>query len=427
VLADLVMAKRDGSSLLHALQDQLSTLTFVMMTGHGSVDSAVAAMKAGAYDYCTKPLDPRRLRMLLEQVIARHRTLRHVTRLQRHLQQHGRFGHTVGTSPPIQAVNEVVARTAPTDASVLLWGESGTGKDVVARTIHDLSPRASAPFVAVNCAAIPDGLLESEICGYERGAFTGAVGRREGCFALAHRGTLFLDEMTETAPAIQAKLLRILQERTVRPLGSTVDRAVDVRIIAATNVDPVDALRDGRLREDLFYRISVMTIGLPPLRDRQADVPLLAQAFVSDFVGREGRRVRGFTQEALETLERHTWPGNIRELRNVVERAVILARDEFVTVEDLPDELVHGSAISSTGSVTVSPGMDLKQAERLLIEATLEHTGDNKTRTAKMLGMSVKTLYNKLLTFDGAPDTSGQMPPPVVTHALPETNVADSP
>ena len=312
VLADLVMPRRDGLSLLRALSDQLSDLTFVMVTAQGSVEGAVAAMKDGAYDYLTKPIDPQRLRVLLEKLVERHESKREVAALKREIVSDGRLDQIVGKSAAIRKVYELVEQTAPTPASVLIYGESGTGKELVAAAIHKLSPRSASPFVAINCAAIPEGLLESEIFGHERGAFTGAVSQRQGCFELAHRGTLFLDEVAEMAPLLQAKLLRVLQERTVRRLGGTRTHPFDVRIVAATNAEPKAAILDGRLRDDLYYRINVVEISLPPLRERAEDVPLLVQAFLPEFSRHRQRPVRDVTPDALRALERYTWPGNVR-------------------------------------------------------------------------------------------------------------------
>ena len=394
VLADLVMPKRDGLSLLRGLKDRLDELSFVMVTAQGTVDSAVSAMKEGAYDYLTKPVDPQRLQVLLERMVERHDTRREMTALKRQLVDTGRFGGTIGNSPAIREVFELIEQAAPTEASVLIWGESGTGKELMARTIHELSPRASAPLVALNCAAIPEGLLESEIFGHERGAFTGAVERRQGCFELAHKGTLHLDEIAEMAPGLQAKLLRVLQERSTRRLGASREQPVDVRVIASTNLEPRDAVRDGRLRADLYYRVNVVSIVLPPLRRRREDIPLLVRAFLTEFNQRDQREVEDVSPAALKVLQEYTWPGNIRELRNVIERAVILARGKTLEVGQLPPDLRGGGAAPSRDSL--SPGMRVDEAERRLIELTLEHTGNNKTRAAEMLGISAKTLHNKL-------------------------------
>jgi transcriptional regulator with PAS, ATPase and Fis domain len=278
---------------------------------------------------------------------------------------------------------------------VLIWGESGTGKEVVAQMIHQLSLRVRMPFIAINCAAIPETLLESEIFGHEKGAFTGASERREGCFELADRGTLFLDEIAEMTPATQAKLLRVLQERTFRRLGGRSEQTVDVRIIAATNAVPLDAVKDGRLREDVYYRLNVFSIELPPLRQRLEDLPLLIQSFVAEFNERYGKSVSAADHAAMGILERHVWPGNVRELRNVIERAVILSTGEFIEPKHLP-VLVVGSPPARTPSISLVPGTTVDEGERRLILMTLEHTGDNKTRAAEILGISLKTLHNKL-------------------------------
>ena len=288
---------------------------------------------------------------------------------------------------------------APTDATLLVVGESGTGKEMVARTVHDLSPRRKGPFVAVNCAAIPETLLESEIFGHEKGAFTGAVERRQGCFELADRGTLLLDEVAEMAPSIQAKFLRVLQEGQLRRLGAKSEIQVNVRVIAATNRDPAKALVDGSLREDLYYRLNVFTVALPPLRERPDDVPELVQAFLDEFNERHGRSVRGLDERALEIVRRHRWPGNVRELRNAIERAVIVCPGDLIGVEHLPVPLAPSSPVAMAASedgVLVPVGARIEDAERELILRTLAHVENNKTRAAEILGISLKTLHNKL-------------------------------
>jgi DNA-binding NtrC family response regulator len=398
VLADMVMPRMDGLELLRNVKDQLSDLTFVLITAQGSVDTAVSAMKDGAFDYLTKPVDPQRLRSLLGHVAERQRALREVAGLRHQLQEQGRFGPLVGNAPAIRAVYRMIEQAAPTAASVLVHGESGTGKELVAKTIHELSGRPSNLFVAINCAAIPESLLESEIFGHEKGAFTGAVDRRPGCFELADKGTLFLDEIAETSPAIQTKLLRVLQERTIRRLGGQKEQLVDVRLIAATNLDPAKAVQEGKLRMDLYYRVNVIGIGVPPLRDRAEDIPLLVQTFIAEFNSRNGRNVRAASPEASKLLQHYAWPGNIRELRNVVERAVILSNSDFIEPEHLPGDL-SGPPPPSMQSVGLAPGMTVDQAERKLIELTLAHTHDNKTRAAEILGVTVKTLHNKLKRF----------------------------
>jgi DNA-binding NtrC family response regulator len=395
IVSDLVMPRMGGHDLLRTLKDQLSDITFILLTAQGTIESAVDAIKDGAYDYLSKLVDPQRLRILLNKAVERQETLWEVKLLRRQLREQGSFGRIVGNSPGIRSLYRVIEQAAPTSASVLVWGESGTGKELVAQTVHELSPRASFPFVAINCAAIPETLLESEIFGHEKGAFTGAHDRRTGVFELAHRGTLFLDEIAEMVPGTQVKLLRVLQEQKFRRLGGRQEQTVDVRVIAATNRDPSEAVRDGRLREDLYYRLNVFTIELPGLRERRADIPLLVQTFLNEFNTRNNKAVRAVDQEAMYLLERYPWPGNIRELRNVIERATILAEGDFIEAKHLPSPVVTRSE-QTLPTVTLSPGTTVDEAERRLIVLTLEHTRNNKTRAAEILGISLKTLHNKL-------------------------------
>jgi DNA-binding NtrC family response regulator len=395
VVTDLVMPRMDGQQLLKALREQDPDIAVVILTAQGSVESAVEAIKDGAYDYLTKPVDPQRLQILLANVVERQETLREVKALRRQLRDQGSFGRMIGASPEMRKVYRVIEQAAPTSASVLINGESGTGKELVAQTIHQLSPRANAPFVAINCAAIPETLLESEIFGHEKGAFTGAADRRQGCFELADRGTIFLDEIAEMTPATQVKLLRVLQERSFRRLGGRQEQKVDVRIIAATNAEPDEAVKKGKLREDLFYRLNVFGIILPPLRDRKDDLPLLTQFFLSEFNARNGKAIAGLNNEAMRILDGYGWPGNVRELRNVIERATILADGQFVEPRHLPAALVQAGE-TARPSLQLPPGTTVEEAERRLIQMTLEHTRDNKTRAAEILGISLKTLHNKL-------------------------------
>src|SRR5215218_9635977 len=321
IISDLVMPRMGGLDLLKALATDGGDYTVVILTAQGTVETAVEAIKEGAYDYLTKPIEPQRLKILLDKIVERQETLREVKVLRKQLREHGTFGRMIGSSAQMRKVYQTIEQVAPTSASVLIWGESGTGKELVAQTIHQLSPRTTAPFVPINCAAIPETLLESEIFGHEKGAFTGAVERRQGCFELAHRGTLFLDEIAEMVPGTQVKLLRVLQERKFRRLGGRQEQEVDIRILAATNVDPLEAVRKGKLREDLYYRLNVFTIELPPLRDRREDIPLLIQRFLNEFNGVNEKAVKAVDAEAMQILEQYPWPGNIRELRNIVERA----------------------------------------------------------------------------------------------------------
>jgi DNA-binding NtrC family response regulator len=410
VLSDLVMPNMGGLELLRALRQQPDEeVTVVLMTAQGTVETAVEAIKQGAYDYVTKPVEPPRLKILLDQIVERNGTRREMRVLRRQLREHGTFGPMIGASPEMRRIYQVIEQAAPTSASVLVSGESGTGKELVAQTIHHLSPRASQPFVPINCAAIPDTLLESELFGHEKGAFTGAIARRAGCFELANRGTLFLDEIAEMTPVTQAKLLRVLQERSFRPLGGQREQSVDIRVVAATNVDPLEAVRQGKLREDLYYRLNVFNIRLPPLRQRKSDLPLLVEAFVREFNTHNNRQIAGVGDAVMAALEHYDWPGNVRELRNVIERATIVARGSLIEMSDLPPlagaaaapvasapAAAAAAAPAAPAAAGLTPGTTVDEAERRLIEVTLEHTGGNKTRAADLLGISLKTLHNKL-------------------------------
>jgi DNA-binding NtrC family response regulator len=400
VVSDLVMPRLDGHQLLRRLRASDSDIVLVLLTAQGSVESAVEAIKDGAYDYLTKPVDPQRLHILLDKIVERLDTLREVKVLRRQLRDQGTFGRLIGHSPGMRGVYQTIEQTAPTSASVLISGESGTGKELVAQTIHQLSPRASMPFVAINCAAIPETLLESEIFGHEKGAFTGAAERRQGCFELADRGTLFLDEIAEMTPATQVKLLRVLQERTFRRLGGRQEQKVDVRILAATNMNPSEAVQSGKLRDDLYYRLNVVSIALPPLRERREDLPLLVQSFLSEFTLKLDKPLAAVSQDVMRVFERYAWPGNVRELRNVIERATIIAPGEFIEPQHLPPALVAADE-KGPPALAIAPGTTVDDAERQLIELTLQHTRDNKTRAAEILGISLKTLHNKLNKFRG--------------------------
>jgi DNA-binding NtrC family response regulator len=396
IVTDMVMPRMDGLALLKSLKDEADQLKVIMLTAQGSVETAVEALKNGATDYLTKPVDTQKLKLMLQGIAELNAQKRENEALRRQLKDQGSFGRIVGNSPKMRKIYQVIEQAAPTPASVLIIGESGTGKELVAQMIHQLSARAQALFVAINCAAIPETLLESEIFGHERGAFTGATDRRAGCFELADQGTLFLDEIAEMVPVTQVKLLRVLQERKFRRLGGRVEQEVDVRVIAATNMNPIDAIRDGKLRDDLYYRLNVFTIELPPLRDRKEDLPLITQALIEEFNTRDRRNVKAVAPEAMRMMELYDWPGNVRELRNVIERATILARGEVIEASHLPRFGAPARALEPTSGVTIAPGMTVDEAERKLIVATLEAAGNNKTRAAEMLGISLKTLHNKL-------------------------------
>jgi DNA-binding NtrC family response regulator len=395
VIADLIMPGMDGLALLKPLADLEPAAVVILLTGHATVESAVSAMKDGAYDYLTKPLDPTRLRVLLGKAVEKVEVLREVTVLRRQLKQSRGFGPLLGVSPPMQEVYQFIELAAASSAPVLISGETGTGKELVARTIHQMSARAKGLFVAVNCSAIPETLLESELFGHERGAFTGALERRAGYFELADAGTIFLDEITEMSPALQAKYLRVLQDGVIRRLGAKNEVTVDVRVMAATNRDAAQAVRDKTLREDLYYRINVLNISLPPLRRRAEDIPLLVEVFIAEFNQKYERQIKSVDDAAMLRLREHGWPGNVRELRNVVERAVVSCDGDLITPEFLPFASRPAPEVDQTGAILLPVGTTLEQGERELIQKTLASVHNNKTRAAAILGTTPKTLHNK--------------------------------
>jgi DNA-binding NtrC family response regulator len=398
VLTDLVLPEMDGLTLLQKLRETGRPPIVLLVTGHGTVESAVEAMRHGAFDYLTKPVDATRLQVLLEKSIEQESLSREVNFLRHQLRQKGSFGQLVGQSKSMQEVYRWIELAATSTAPVLVYGESGTGKELVARTIHDLSNRRSKPFVAINCAAIPETLIESELFGHERGAFTGATERRLGCFELADGGTLFLDEIAEMDSNTQAKLLRVLQEGNFRRVGGGKQEIqVDVRVVAATNRVPSDAIQANQLREDLFYRLNVFSIKLPPLRERKDDIPLLVKTFIEEFNRQDNRQVRGVSGEAERELERYGWPGNVRELRNVVQRAVVLSGTGVIDAEHLPENILRAVApapAAARGSI-----VPIREMERDAILRALEETHQDKRRAAQLLGISLKTLYNKLAKY----------------------------
>jgi DNA-binding NtrC family response regulator len=398
VLTDLVLPEMDGLTLLQKLRETGRPPIVLMVTGHGTVETAVEAMRHGAFDYLTKPVDPTRLQVLLEKSIEQESLSREVNFLRHQLRQKGSFGQLVGQSKGMQEVYRWIELAATSTAPVLVYGESGTGKELVARTIHELSNRRNKPFVAINCAAIPETLIESELFGHERGAFTGATERRLGCFELADGGTLFLDEIAEMDNSTQAKLLRVLQEGSFRRVGGgKAEIQVDVRVIAATNRVPSDALAQGQLREDLFYRLNVFAIRLPCLRERKEDIPLLARTFIEEFNRQDNRQIRGIATEAERALERYHWPGNVRELRNVIQRAVVLGSTGLIEAEHLPENVLRSAAPAAPA--TPASIVPIRELEREAILRALEETGQDKRRAAQLLGISLKTLYNKLAKY----------------------------
>jgi two-component system response regulator AtoC len=389
-LVDLYLPDGSGIELLKDL-DTGSATEVVLMTGHADVESAVQALRLGASDYLTKPLDIGRLKSILANV-ASVQPAPSVATQQEQTQEGDRLGLLLGASQPMQAVYEMITRVAPTDASVFFIGESGTGKDLAAQTLHIISKRSKAPFMPLNCGAISPTLIESELFGHERGSFTGAARRHKGYFERSHTGTLFLDEITEMPIELQVKLLRVLETGQLNRIGGDQPVEVDVRVIAATNRDPHKAVSDGKLREDLLYRLQVFPIHMPPLRERNEDVELLADHFLGQLNERQGSAKR-FTEDSMERLRSHSWPGNVRELKNVVHRAFIMA-DQEITPRSLPREVGGDSGFQR--SLHFQVGSSIEDVEKRLIMATLEAYGGNKRKTADILGVSLKTLYNRL-------------------------------
>ena len=400
VITDVIMPRLDGFGLLARLREASSGIAIILLTGQGNVEDAVRAVKEeGAFYYLEKPINTRQLQLVLQRAVEQSVTQHENLRLRRQLSEYGVFGKLVGASHVMRQIYTMIEQVASSSASVLITGESGTGKEVVATTIHQLSPRGTRPFVAINCSAIPESLMESELFGHERGAFTGAISRREGCFELADRGTLLLDEIAEMPAMLQAKLLRVLEERRVRRLGASREVVVDVRVLAATNKDPHEAVRRGELREDLLYRLNVIHIKLPPLRERREDIPLLAQHLIEELRERHNRSARLIAPEVLEMFLRAPWPGNVRELRNVVEHAVVVCEGQRIEKAHLPPFLEVATAMAPEESITLPIGIPLEEAERQLVLRTLIKTNNNKTRAAEMLNISVKTLHNKLKIY----------------------------
>ncbi len=412
IVTDLKMPRMDGLELLERLSELSQNQAVVVLTAQGSIQSAVDAMKLGAYDFIQKPVDSVRLRQILSNAARQRETEQELEVTRRKLRETGVLGSMVGSSKKMQEVFALIERIAPSNVSVLITGESGTGKEMVARTLHSLSPRKSRPFVAVNCAAIPETLIESEIFGHEKGAFTGAMERRAGCFELAEEGTLLLDEIGEMPIGTQAKLLRVLEERTLRRLGSKIESPVDVRVLAATNKDPGAAVSDGHLRADLFYRLNVFNIHMPPLREHKEDIPTIVEAMIQDMNQKHGRQITGVSGEMLQRLMASDWPGNVRELRNTIERAVVLGGEGLLEAHHLPpgfgkssDKLPEPEVPEN--AIHIAIGSTIDDAERKLILKTLEAHGNNKTRAAETLGISLKTLHNKLKEYGSSSSDNG--------------------
>ena len=403
VISDLRMPGMGGLELLKRARHSHPHLHFIMLTGFGTIQDAVEATKLGAFNFLQKPVDPERLRIELRNCLDRNESERQLEIAHRKLRDLGALGKLTGRSSKMREVMSVVTMVAPTAASVLITGESGTGKEVVARTIHELSPYRNNPFVALNCAAIPETLLESELFGHEKGAFTGATQARMGCFELAQNGTLLLDEIGEMPAAAQSKLLRVLEDSKVRRLGAKSEIQVAVRVLAATNKVPEEAVKSGQLRSDLFYRLNVVWISMPPLRERLEDLEDLAAGLLEDLSRKHNRAVPSIDPGAIELMRHYPWPGNVRELRNTLERAVVTCPGNIITRRDLPPPLQGEAAPVASGQVRIAAGLSVAEVERLLILETLSFTNHNKTKAASILGITPKTLQAKLRLYGTDP------------------------
>ena len=406
MLSDLRMPGTDGLGLLRYVHQHYPRTVFVLLTAYGSVETAVEAMRLGAYDFLMKPVNLDQLDILVAQALKAHDP---EPEPQPQLDGNGGLENIIGESPPMKAVFDIIRQAAPTQASILIQGASGTGKELVARAIHRLSARSNGPFVAVHCAALSSTLLESELFGHEKGAFTGTAGQRRGRFEMADGGTLFLDEISEIDRATQVKLLRVLEERTFERVGGEETVSVDIRIVAATNKDLRENVRQGTFREDLFFRLNVVDILLPSLCERTGDIPLLAGRFLKEYAQRNGRTISGFTPEALDMLARYGWPGNVRELRNAIEKMVVLSRSERLSPDDVPANIRAALMVAppSAPSFTAGDSNALADVEKQKILDVLGKNNGNRTRAAAALGISRRTLHRKLKEYGGedVPDT----------------------
>ncbi len=406
VLTDLKMPGLDGIGLMEKAKDLAPRTTFVVMTAFGTISNAVEAVQKGAYDYLTKPLDFQALVHVVERAVERSRLLVENARLRDKLREKSPAGHVIGKHPSMQAVLKLAEQVAASRATVLLRGDTGTGKEVIAELIHNGSPRKAKPLVRLNCAALSESLLESELFGHERGAFTGAVGRREGRFLQADGGTLFLDEVSEIPLPLQVKLLRVLQERSFERVGGNETVHVDVRIIAATNRDLRQRIADNLFREDLFYRLNVVTVEIPRLRDRASDIPELAGYFLSRFATENRQRIEGFSAEALAALQSYAWPGNVRELENVIERAVVLCDTQRIEARHLPASITPSAA--STDELPRVPGASIAELERFAILKTLEACRGSTSKAAAILGISPRKVQYKVREYEGPQSSTAE-------------------
>ncbi len=402
VLMDVRMLKVSGLEALGAIKSYNPAIPVIIMTAYSSVETAVESLKKGAYDYLTKPLDFEKLKLTIRRAMEHTRLKEENRVLKEHLDRQFDRRKIIGSSPLMADLLDTVARVAPSEATVLLTGESGTGKELVAGAIHYNSHRKKGPFIQINCAALTETLLESELFGHEKGAFTGADRRKEGCFLRAHGGTIFLDEVSEMSLTMQVKLLRVLQEREIIRVGGEQSIAVDVRVVGATNKDLQELSARGEFREDLYYRLNVVGLEIPPLRKRRDDIPLLAHHFLEDFAGRNRKKIKGFTPKAMDAILKYDWPGNVRELMNAVERGVVLSRSEYLDETDLRIDIETGSAASADEAPAAQPVGSLEQVEKNAILNTLASTDGNKSEAARILGITRKTLHQKLKKYGQA-------------------------
>jgi len=399
ILMDVRMTLVGGIEALKRIKEISPGIPVIIMTAYASVSTSVEALKSGAYDYLTKPLDIDELKILINKALRHQQLEKENIYLREQLKDRFDFSKIIGQSSAMRKLLETIAIVAPTEATVLITGESGTGKELIANAIHLNSPRRDKPLIKVNCAALPEALLESELFGHEKGAFTGALTRRQGRFQLAHKGSIFLDEIAEMAPSTQAKILRVLQEREFEPLGSSNTVRVDTRVITATNKNLKEEIKEGHFREDLFYRINVVTLSVPPLRERREDIPLLADFFLKQYAVKNRRLIKGFTPLATDLLMRYDWPGNVRELANMVERSVIMARGDMITPDEFSDTLRALDPELLKSEIGLAPGRSLKDVEKEMILMTLKDTEGNRTHAAKILGISRRTLQLKLKEY----------------------------
>jgi len=406
VITDIKMPRMGGMELVERLADLSQSVAVVMVTAQKTTDTAFHAGRLGVQDYIEKPIDFRRLRSILANITEILQARTENESLRRTLRDKGALGRLVGSSAEMQEIFRLIEMVAPSTASVLITGASGTGKELVARTIHEMSPRRNKPFVPINCAAIPETLIESEIFGHEKGAFTGALERRTGCFELAEGGTLLLDEIGEMPVATQAKLLRVLEDHKLRRLGSKVETSVDVRVLAATNKVPEEAVAQGQLRQDLYYRLNVFNIHMPPLREHKEDIPDLVKSLLAEMSEKHEREVTDVSEAVLNLFQAYSWPGNVRELRNVLERAVIVCGGGVIESKHLPPGFGQAArpVVRDADGVHLGVGTTVEEAEKQLILKTLQATHNNKTRAAEILGISLKTLHNKLKEYGRSQD-----------------------